>query len=54
MTCVRTCTEAGRSGTALVAVAPGEGLAELFRSEGVSVVNGSLSQPDDPSEQASR
>jgi DAK2 domain fusion protein YloV len=31
----------GRSGTALVAVAPGEGLAELFRSEGVSVVEGS-------------
>ncbi len=27
-----------RSGTALVAVAPGDGLADLFRSEGVSVV----------------
>ncbi|MDQ1722362.1 MAG: fatty acid kinase [Pseudonocardiales bacterium] len=31
---------ASRSGTALVAVAPGEGLADLFRSEGVSVVEG--------------
>ena len=31
-------SEASRSGTALVAVAPGDGLAELFRSEGVSVV----------------
>ena len=29
-----------RSGTALVAVAPGDGLADLFRSEGVSVVEG--------------
>jgi len=32
--------EAHRSGTALVAVAPGAGLADLFRSEGVSVVDG--------------
>ena len=30
----------GRSGVALVAVAPGEGLADLFRSEGVLVVDG--------------
>jgi len=30
----------GRAGTALVAVAPGEGLAELFRAEGVLVVDG--------------
>ncbi|HEV2888361.1 MAG TPA: DAK2 domain-containing protein [Jatrophihabitans sp.] len=29
-----------RSGTALVAVAPGDGLADLFRSEGVTVVDG--------------
>jgi hypothetical protein len=28
----------GRSGVALVAIAPGEGLAELFRSEGVRVI----------------
>jgi dihydroxyacetone kinase-like predicted kinase len=31
---------AGRSGIALVAVAPGDGLAGLFRSEGVTVVDG--------------
>jgi DAK2 domain fusion protein YloV len=35
--------ETGRSGTALVAVAPGGELAELFRSEGVSVVDGGSS-----------
>jgi len=34
-----------RSGTALVAVAPGEGLADLFRSEGVAVVE--AGQPGD-------
>lgn len=32
--------ETGRSGTALVTVAPGDGLGDLFRSEGVSVVEG--------------
>ncbi len=35
-----TVSATGRSGTALVAVAPGEGLADLFRSEGVAVVDG--------------
>ena len=39
---------AGRSGTALVAVAPGDGLAELFRSEGVSVVAGGSGEGDGP------
>lgn len=38
---------AQRRGTALVAVAPGEGLGELFRSEGVTVVEGGLG--DNPS-----
>jgi DAK2 domain fusion protein YloV len=33
-----------RSGMALVAVAPGEGLADLFRSEGVSVVEGGAAE----------
>ncbi|HST47934.1 DAK2 domain-containing protein [Jatrophihabitans sp.] len=32
--------EPGQTGTALVAVAPGDGLADLFRSEGVAVVDG--------------
>jgi uncharacterized protein len=32
--------DSARSGTAVVAVAPGEGLADLFRSEGVAVVEG--------------
>lgn len=38
---------AQRSGTALVAVAPGEGLGKLFRSEGVTVVEGGMG--DNPS-----
>jgi len=42
--------EAGRSGTALVAVAPGHGLADLFRAEGVSVVNGCPGDADSPDE----
>jgi DAK2 domain fusion protein YloV len=33
-------TASSRIGTAIVAVAPGEGLADLFRSEGVAVVDG--------------
>jgi DAK2 domain fusion protein YloV len=33
-----------RSGTALVAVAPGVGLADLFRSEGVEVIDGGATQ----------
>jgi DAK2 domain fusion protein YloV len=36
-----------RAGTAVVAIAPGEGLADLFRSEGVHVVAGG--QTDNPS-----
>lgn len=40
-------TESSRTGTAMVAVAPGEGLGELFRSEGVAVVEGGLG--DNPS-----
>ncbi|MDQ1741114.1 MAG: fatty acid kinase, partial [Pseudonocardiales bacterium] len=39
----------GRSGTALVAVAPGDGLADLFRSEGVSVVEGGPGEGGIPS-----
>jgi hypothetical protein len=39
----------GRSGTALVAVAPGDGLADLFRSEGVSVVEGGPGESAAPS-----
>jgi len=35
---------AQRSGTAVVAVAPGEGLADLFRAEGVAVVDGGATQ----------
>lgn len=38
-----------RSGTALVAVAPGNGLAELFRSERVSVVEGGSAEAAVPS-----
>ncbi|MEO6502879.1 MAG: DAK2 domain-containing protein [Jatrophihabitantaceae bacterium] len=41
--------EADRSGTALVTVAPGDGLADLFRSEGVSVVEGAPSESGIPS-----
>ena len=38
----------GRSGVALVAIAPGEGLAELFRSEGVKVIEaGSVTEAGD-------
>jgi len=37
-----------RSGTALVAVAPGDGLAELFRSEGVAVVEGGPTESTTP------
>jgi hypothetical protein len=33
-------SDSSRTGTAIVAVAPGEGLADLFRSEGVLVVDG--------------
>jgi uncharacterized protein len=43
---------AGRTGTALVAVAPGDGLAELFRSEGVSVVDGGFGEEDGPADSA--
>ncbi|HEX8094209.1 DAK2 domain-containing protein [Jatrophihabitans sp.] len=42
-------SETSRSGIALVAVAPGDGLAELFRSEGVSVVEGGPSAGSAPS-----
>jgi DAK2 domain fusion protein YloV len=38
-----------RSGTALVAVVPGDGLAELFRAEGVAVVRSGSGEPADPS-----
>lgn len=40
-------TESSRTGTAMVAVAPGEGLGDLYRSEGVAVVEGGLG--DNPS-----
>jgi DAK2 domain fusion protein YloV len=40
-----------RTGTALVAVAPGDGLAELFRSERVSVVQGSFAESGVPSQE---
>ncbi len=40
-------TESSRIGTAMVAVAPGEELGDLFRSEGVAVVEGGLG--DNPS-----
>jgi hypothetical protein len=39
----------GRSGTALVTVAPGDGLADLFRSEGVAVIEGAPSESGIPS-----
>jgi DAK2 domain fusion protein YloV len=34
-----------RSGVAVLAIAPGEGLAELFRSEGVTVIEASTGEP---------